>query len=182
MRDIGRLQAAYPDLRNITFLKSGRVQLEVVLSSECGVNIPITLSMEFPGEYPDREPMVYDAENLFEHIPNRHFYPNGKMCLWLPEDSAWNPDDADTIITLFDHVVTYLDRQRIYDVIGKWPGGERAHGQVGYLEYLKEIAERESKIAKDIPNRALPITGKFGRNTLCPCGSGRKYKYCHGAK
>jgi preprotein translocase subunit SecA len=22
--------------------------------------------------------------------------------------------------------------------------------------------------------------GKVGRNTPCPCGSGRKYKHCHG--
>ena len=23
--------------------------------------------------------------------------------------------------------------------------------------------------------------GRVGRNSLCPCGSGRKYKHCHGA-
>jgi preprotein translocase subunit SecA len=23
--------------------------------------------------------------------------------------------------------------------------------------------------------------GKVGRNELCPCGSGKKYKHCHGA-
>ncbi|MGP8233525.1 MAG: SEC-C metal-binding domain-containing protein [Methylovirgula sp.] len=22
--------------------------------------------------------------------------------------------------------------------------------------------------------------GKVGRNELCPCGSGKKYKHCHG--
>ena len=25
------------------------------------------------------------------------------------------------------------------------------------------------------------VTGPIGRNQLCPCGSGRKYKHCHGA-
>jgi len=25
-------------------------------------------------------------------------------------------------------------------------------------------------------------TAKVGRNQWCPCGSGRKYKHCHGAK
>jgi preprotein translocase subunit SecA len=23
--------------------------------------------------------------------------------------------------------------------------------------------------------------GKVGRNEMCPCGSGKKYKHCHGA-
>jgi predicted SAM-dependent methyltransferase len=26
----------------------------------------------------------------------------------------------------------------------------------------------------------LPLQGKVGRNDPCPCGSGRKYKHCHG--
>ena len=32
------------------------------------------------------------------------------------------------------------------------------------------------------PNPADPSTwGKVQRNALCPCGSGKKYKHCHGA-
>ena len=31
-------------------------------------------------------------------------------------------------------------------------------------------------------NPANPATwGKVGRNEACPCGSGKKYKHCHGA-
>ena len=31
------------------------------------------------------------------------------------------------------------------------------------------------------PNPADPSTwGKVQRNALCPCGSGKKYKHCHG--
>jgi uncharacterized protein YecA (UPF0149 family) len=28
--------------------------------------------------------------------------------------------------------------------------------------------------------RVLPSTPKVGRNDPCPCGSGKKYKRCHG--
>jgi preprotein translocase subunit SecA len=31
------------------------------------------------------------------------------------------------------------------------------------------------------PGGAPPIYGKVGRNQLCPCGSGKKFKHCHGA-
>lgn len=30
------------------------------------------------------------------------------------------------------------------------------------------------------PTPALPEYGKVGRNARCPCGSGKKYKHCHG--
>jgi preprotein translocase subunit SecA len=32
-----------------------------------------------------------------------------------------------------------------------------------------------------IPNTPRKAGKKVGRNDLCPCGSGKKYKKCHGA-
>ena len=31
------------------------------------------------------------------------------------------------------------------------------------------------------PSAVISPTAKIGRNALCPCGSGKKYKKCHGA-
>ena len=36
---------------------------------------------------------------------------------------------------------------------------------------------QEANVAKRVPVQAAP---KIGRNDLCPCGSGKKYKNCHG--
>ena len=34
---------------------------------------------------------------------------------------------------------------------------------------------------KEAPQKTSPaIWGKVGRNSQCPCGSGKKYKNCHG--
>ncbi|MBO4771476.1 MAG: SEC-C domain-containing protein, partial [Bacteroidales bacterium] len=35
---------------------------------------------------------------------------------------------------------------------------------------------------RDIPQRTQPVRSekKYGRNDPCPCGSGKKYKNCHG--
>ena len=30
------------------------------------------------------------------------------------------------------------------------------------------------------PNEAVKSAGKIRRNDPCPCGSGKKYKHCHG--
>jgi preprotein translocase subunit SecA len=41
----------------------------------------------------------------------------------------------------------------------------------------------ESGRAPETPRRAPAVTQdpKVGRNDPCPCGSGKKYKKCHGA-
>lgn len=49
------------------------------------------------------------------------------------------------------------------------------------------LAQRKEQIARGempgVKRRAEPIrnNAKVGRNEACPCGSGRKYKHCHGA-
>ena len=51
--------------------------------------------------------------------------------------------------------------------------------QVGRLNSAgNDGAEGENKPAKAQPIRTEK---KVGRNDLCPCGSGKKYKNCHGA-
>jgi len=39
------------------------------------------------------------------------------------------------------------------------------------------VAIAEAATKKRPISRAMP---KVGRNELCPCGSGKKYKHCHG--
>jgi preprotein translocase subunit SecA len=44
------------------------------------------------------------------------------------------------------------------------------------------LARPETRVAPEARNPADPATwGKVGRNEACPCGSGKKYKHCHGA-
>jgi len=44
---------------------------------------------------------------------------------------------------------------------------------------LELISENKGSIKNKQPNRI--ITKKIGRNDTCPCGSGKKYKVCHGS-
>ncbi|MDE6369024.1 MAG: SEC-C domain-containing protein, partial [Muribaculaceae bacterium] len=46
-----------------------------------------------------------------------------------------------------------------------------------------EEAQRQAASARqNAPQKPMPATAgpKIGRNDLCPCGSGKKYKNCHG--
>ena len=47
----------------------------------------------------------------------------------------------------------------------------------------KALAHQEQRLAAQTKPRAAPLTmpvAKLGRNELCWCGSGKKFKYCHG--
>jgi preprotein translocase subunit SecA len=59
---------------------------------------------------------------------------------------------------------------------------EQQHPQVENVQYhhadYDQALAGDGEPAKAQPaERALP---KVGRNDPCPCGSGKKYKYCHG--
>ena len=81
------------------------------------------------------------------------------------------------------------------------PGGS-AMGERGKIEYLRAVGEekkpgswRDHKTAKErkrgfrewcaatmvkVGKTPLRAEKKTGRNEMCPCGSGKKYKWCHG--
>ena len=45
-------------------------------------------------------------------------------------------------------------------------------------DFSSSYSGAETSIARDSANPAS--WGKVGRNEACPCGSGKKYKHCHG--
>lgn len=47
----------------------------------------------------------------------------------------------------------------------------------GEAEQRKAASAPQSRPEKVMPAKAAPTVG---RNDLCPCGSGKKYKHCHG--
>jgi hypothetical protein len=73
------------------------------------------------------------------------------------------------------------DGSRTWDAIGEfcdacqtfWPGERRARRRQPTEEH------RLSPTASQAPEP--PALGRVGRNDPCPCGSGQKFKRCHGA-
>jgi hypothetical protein len=43
-----------------------------------------------------------------------------------------------------------------------------------------EVQERRAALVSKLASRDSPVRSKIGRNERCPCGSGRKFKHCHG--
>ena len=54
-----------------------------------------------------------------------------------------------------------------------------------FLRGFEELSAPQPVISRQAADEIDPndtaTWGKVGRNTACPCGSGKKYKHCHGA-
>ena len=77
------------------------------------------------------------------------------------------------LVKMSKEVITSLSRSDLY----MQPEGEPTNAPTNYTD-------TESVDYEEVEPQALPSqnnNNKIGRNDLCPCGSGQKYKYCHGA-
>jgi len=58
-------------------------------------------------------------------------------------------------------------------------------GQLYTEEESKEAIKQEAELKNFLARVNIPLTkhqqetSKVGRNEPCPCGSGKKFKYCH---
>lgn len=172
----------YPSLSFRIDRESGDVYLEgsLVYRSESGIPTEVPIRIDFPFDYPNREPRAFDVAGLFEHSWDRHFAnKEGACCLWLPPKSRWNISDPDTLLTFLDEVVLFFHRQLIYDATGRkdWPGPQYGHRLDGYEQWIAEEFDNEGALRAFVP--VLNANLKIGRNDRCPCESGRKFKRCH---
>ncbi|MFA7292612.1 MAG: SEC-C metal-binding domain-containing protein, partial [Rhodocyclaceae bacterium] len=63
------------------------------------------------------------------------------------------------------------------DVEETAPHAEVQNVQYHHADYDEALGAAEGDAPKPPPAHAVP---KIGRNDACPCGSGKKYKHCHG--
>ena len=83
-------------------------------------------------------------------------------------------------------VVATLARIRIQseEEIDAWEAQQRRQSEVQYLHPdLQSGPEEAEAEGGEVQVAARPVvrsTPKVGRNQPCPCGSGKKYKHCHG--
>jgi hypothetical protein len=48
-------------------------------------------------------------------------------------------------------------------------------------EIVRQVLDQTGRAAPQAMAPVAPAAPKVGRNQACPCGSGKKYKHCHGA-
>ncbi|MGI4775505.1 MAG: SEC-C metal-binding domain-containing protein, partial [Janthinobacterium lividum] len=112
-----------------------------------------------------------EAFNLFEHMMNslnEHFIQ--QVC-YLHIDKSHTTMDA---VSLEHKELQEMKQSRKDPGFEKYNTGSSIEVTV---KLTKAYVAPENRIATD------PISwGKISRNEICPCGSGKKYKHCHGSK
>ena len=121
-------------------------------------------------------PKVFEIGGKYRRISKKcevpiidlHIYPhNSACCLGLKYRDSQRlciEDFLHELVIPFFYRLSYTDKFGI-DRSRKDLWGEYSHGDKGVIEHFLEIMN----IARYNP----------GRNDLCPCESGRKYKKCH---
>lgn len=190
------LSVPYPELTVAVDAQSNCVRVGgriVLRTSVSGIPTSIAIRIDLPPGYPKEEPLAYETEGRFDRTTlDGHVLSSGRLCLWLTVRSAWAGRDPaarwdyrspDALLRFVDSVAVFCERHLAWEASGKrvWPGGESAHGGVGYAEFIYE------DLGVDIARVAgfSPGFGECDRLDpygACPCGSGRKYRFCHRAR
>jgi uncharacterized protein len=99
-------------------------------------------------------------------------------------DLAELPDDAvmAALARLFRHLPAETDEER--EVVATLEREQPLSTLDGAIEDLVVAVADLSDLTRDLRYKVDTVrrdTPKVGRNDPCPCGSGKKYKHCHGA-
>ncbi len=84
--------------------------------------------------------------------------------------------------TVFHPTVNYFcSYESVYRLIGETPppGVKPDINREEIEQRLRGLGRRELEIARRLSG--VPLIADPARNAQCPCGSGKKYKHCHGA-
>lgn len=128
------------------------------------------------------------GQAAIEYVNSHHWLPKNYRTLPRTEVEALGK-------TLFDPAATTLDKKKALMLLGHRGSIEAyrilkklAQAPPSELRVWAEMAFEECKtfltteLSEEIQAGVNVIKTKAGRNQPCPCGSGKKYKRCCGAK
>ncbi len=89
------------------------------------------------------------------------------------------------LMSVADEFTDLLFRVRVEERTGRevedvWGVSEMRHEQFRVAEYAREQEQTADAPGGRAPVKPIRVHQKVGRNSPCPCGSGKKYKHCCG--
>lgn len=180
--DIEMVKKKYPTLeiskREDDYIFSGEFVLNHVYD-EVRMTGKFNLEIVVPGDFPLAFPKVRELSNYIdENYPHR--YKSGQLCLASDlELKMFFSQDTDMCSFIEKYVIPYLYTYRFYEEYGVYPYGERSHGTIGDLEYLKDLFKVDDW-GQVLDFMLYVVQSPYRGHLLCPCGSGKKIRNCHG--
>ncbi|HEX8465321.1 MAG TPA: SEC-C domain-containing protein [Abditibacterium sp.] len=169
--------ASWPHLR---WSEAGKdVVFEGQIEIDEGLGCPeiFEIRIVFGPDYPEKEPEVFETAHRIAHIADRHFYDNGRCCLWHWLQSSWKGHDPQAILHFLDQIAVFFHRQLICDTVGEFPGPQLKHGWEGTRQAMVSLLGSGDLL--NVFTDPLLLRRDYPPNSPCPCGSDIKYKRCH---
>lgn len=169
---LSRVQGKYVALEGIFTAHSedGRIPID-------DYQVRITITSNHPYSFP----IVEETGNkILPRNSTRHINIDGTLCLGNPVDEARVCRNGITLTWFLENILNpHLCREYVRDKTGNYPTGERSHGIEGIWESYYDIFDTKDK-SHILQEMEMIISHQnIGRNDLCYCGGGRKYKVCH---
>lgn len=181
-RDIEMVKEKYPAFeiskRENDYIFSGELILNHVFN-DVRMTGKFNLEVVVPEDFPLVFPKVKELSNYIDkNYPHR--YTDGQFCLASDlELKMFFSHDTDICSFIEKYVIPYLYTYRFYEEYGVYPYGERSHGSMGDLEYLKDLFGVDNW--RQVLNIMLFVMqSPYRGHLLCPCGSGKRIRNCHG--
>ncbi len=179
-KDIQKALKKYPDLildqKNVAI--SGKF---IAYEKASGTEIEeYEILIRFNKQYPFCFPVVEETSRRIPRDISRHIQPEGNICFGNPQDELALCRNGISLIYFLDEVLnSHLCREYAREKLGYYPTGERSHGNEGIWEGYYEVFNTNNKKAILNELEMIHHHPKIGRNSLCYCKSGKKYKACH---
>jgi hypothetical protein len=184
-REISRLEAVEFFRLEEHNLAGGRFSVIGTVSHNrpfCGEE-SLRLRLEYPDDFPQGEPLVFDHEKVFVPSANGHQFQDGRLCLRFPEREEFSKDVNSLSREVIGAAWNWMVKRNVYerDKTKGWPGDAEAHGYAepyGQLVLEQLIAANDSFL--DVwAEWAIRARSPVQPHGPCPCLSGRSLTKCH---
>lgn len=138
------------------------------------------ITMLVPRGYPYCIPIVAERSTIIPRDINWHISPEGICCLDITHNlKAMSKLGIKLTSFISEKVYTYFANQLYKLEENKYAGDEYAHHLDGVIQYYIETHQLQDKRAIVAMLQKITSKTNIGRNAPCPCGNGKKIKYCH---
>lgn len=181
IKDIDHSILSYSLLKRVDEKGYVRVVGEIpLIHPEKGEFDRYKVSISFPTFYPKCFPKVIETSKKIPREDYRHVNPDNTLCLAVePEEKAIVKSGISFKYFLDKILVPHLARETFREINGTYPDGEYAHGNSGIWQFYESTLKTSDRKLIIGELEEIIYSKWKGRNELCRCGSGQKFKVCH---
>lgn len=177
------LQSSYPELtlRNDggVWAVRGLLVFSAVYAGQ-RIDDEYSVGILLPSDYPNRVPQTFETSG---RIPKDfHKFQDGSLCLGEPPAVKRTFLKEPSLLGYVKNcLLPYLYSYSYKCKYGNLPFSELPHSQVGLVKHYLELFHLKNELSL-VGLIAILAKENYRGHVLCPCGSGKRLRSCHGGQ